>query len=338
MALAVTGLLGWFVYSPCLYQLSVAACRALFPWFTWPEAYWDVAARIQVAGTVAPLPFLLVVTYAAAMFLMRKIRRVDVAQAALGWRRVVSRGARIAIAIGLIPSACALAVALLLPAVSFGPGYYTTGGRHLQRGSCSHCHSPYRPFHFFRPPHQWEVTVHRMRTLEGAPIDEDQQARIAAYLSSRCSYTDAWMFRARCLQCHDRKQVTKRPRTSPEWELIVDRAARISPYAYRGDWTASIKTHAARHHSTPPPPAGSDAALALDDKLTFERKCGQCHELGLNSPSVDADTVSRMGEKVPGWIGEEEALSVGRYLGTLPTDSREFAARFPHDQPVEVAW
>ena len=81
---------------------------------------------------------------------------------------------------------------LTVPALSHGAGYYLTGGGSLQRDKCSRCHSPYRPFHFIKTPALWKTTVNRMRRLEGAPIDDEEQARITRYLVATAALKDGW--------------------------------------------------------------------------------------------------------------------------------------------------
>ena len=312
---------------PAVYVVAVAVCRAIFPWFTWQEEYWEIAIQTQVWAVWLPMPALF-----AALFL---VTRVLVRLVVKRWRPTGKRGwpARLGYALGgvlLLPSLAALVAVLTIPAMAFGPGYYTTGGKRLQRNSCSDCHSPYRPFHFFRPPHQWQTTVDRMRQLEGAPIDEDQGEQIAAYLSSRLSYTDGWMFRARCLRCHDRDQLEATPRPQEEWERIIDRAALTSPYAFRPDWTAQLVQYTAD--------TLADEAAADPDKGLYESRCGRCHELGLAAESTSPETLTRMAGKVPGAITEGELEAIGSYLSTAPVDDEAWSSMFPHDEPMEVEW
>lgn len=339
IALLIAGAATYAVYYPSTYQLSVAACRALFAWFVWYEAYWHFAADLQRWATLAPLPFAFVATFWA----VRRLATCGVR----AWRPGGARGplragiwsARVLLGAVALPSGLALAAAILLPAMAFGPGYYTTGGKRLQRASCSHCHSPYRPFHFFRPPEQWDRTVHRMRTLEGAPIDEEEQARIVRYLSSRCSYTDAWMFRAKCLRCHDRDQLEATPRSAEEWEAIADRAARLSPYAYRQDWLDQVKRHAAAELavSMDQTPLGAET----EGKLTFERHCGACHYLdgAAAPPTGEVEGVVRtMAAKVPDRMSSQEVDAVVRYLREHRPEPADLNSAFPHDHLVEVDW
>ena len=338
-ALMAATALTYTVYYPATYVLAVAACRALFPFYVWYEEYWHAAHEIQRWVTLAPLPFSLIATTVGLRWLA--------ARAVARWRPGGARGAlrigvwsvRGVLAAVALPSGLALAGALLLPALAFGPGYHTTRGKRLQRTSCSHCHSPYRPFHFFRPPEQWDRTIHRMRTLEGAPVDEAQGEKIARYLSSRCSYTDAWMFRAKCLRCHDHEALEAAPRTAGEWRVIVERAARMSPYAYRQDWLDQVVRYSAAELAVP----AAEASPGHADRLVFEQRCGACHYLstaaGVPARPAEVEPVVReMAAKVPGRMTADELAAVRRYLeGTRP----EVVAgdgTFPHDHAVEVPW
>ncbi len=315
------------VLVPSVYVVAVAVCRAIFPWFTWHEEYWEIAVSTQVWAVWLPMPVLFAALFLVTRTLLRRLVK--------RWRLTGKRGrpARVGYALGgvaLLPSLAALAAVLIIPAMAFGPGYYTTGGKRLQRDSCSHCHSPYRPFHFFRPPEQWQTTVNRMRELEGAPVDEAQGERIAGYLSSRLSYTDAWMFRARCLRCHDRSQLEATPRSQEEWERIIDRAALTSPYAFRPDWKAQLVQHTAD--------TLADETSADPTKVLFESRCGRCHELSLTTAQTSRGTLDRMAGKVPGSISGAEIEAIEAFLAGLPDDEEAWSTQFPHDQPMEVEW
>ncbi len=338
-ALLAAAVLTYTVYYPATYVLAVAACRAVFPWYVWYEEYWHAAHDIQRWVTLTPLPFAGIATFAALRWLAARFVRRWRPAGARGVLRVGVWSSRVLLGVVALPSGVALAAAMILPALAFGPGYHTTGGKRLQRSSCSHCHSPYRPFHFFRPPEQWERTVYRMRTLEGAPVDEDDGDRIARYLASRCSYTDAWMFRAKCLRCHDQEQLEATARSAGEWAALVDRTARLSPYAYRQDWLDQVHRHAASELAAPAP------SPEVSDKVAFEQNCGRCHYLSTAAdmpprPGSVEPVVREMAAKVPGAIDDEQQAAVRRYLqGDRPAvDDPGFAAAFPHDRPVEVPW
>jgi len=68
-------------------------------------------------------------------------------------------------------------------------------------------------------------------------------------------------------------------------------------------------------------------------RATFEEKCGTCHLLGIvteyaPSPDVWKPILRRMGTKSPGFLSEEEALSIEPYILSLKRD--RFSEEFPH--------
>ena len=335
LSFAASALLTFFVFLPELHILSVATFRAVFVWYTWYGSVFEAAQNFLRHAPWLPVPYVLVAT---AMVLRR-----------MGSLALPSPGSRVAgrrqplwsrlvlglIAVLLLPSALGLFTLLWIPAASHGWGYYFTTGGGLQRSRCSKCHSPYRPFHFIKSADLWRTTVRRMRQLEGAPINEKQEAVIVSYLAAKAAYTDEWVFRAKCLGCHRRRSIDNRPRTAEEWNMIIDRVSRVSPYAYRLDWKRQLKRHASRSLADKTP-----LSQRIRDKITFERVCGGCHALqrALRAGKNTTTTVDRMLRKVPSRTRVEDRAPILRHLKPSQQNWDALKAVFPHDGPLEVSW
>ena len=330
-----SGLLTFFVLLPELYILSVTTFRALFAWYTWYGNVFEGAQEFLRYAPWIPAPYVWVVT-ALVLRRLAALALPSWGQPGAARRRPLwSRLVLGLVALCLLPSALGLFVLLSVPAMSHGLGYYLTTGGWLQRDRCSKCHSPYRPFHFIKTAELWRTTVRRMRWLEGAPIDDDQEAAIVSYLQAKAAYTDSWVFRAKCLGCHRQGKIDARPRTAEEWRLIIHRVSRVSPYAYRLDWKRQLERHATRSlaASTPPSPG-------TRGKIAFERVCGGCHSLGraLRAGETPGATVDRMLRKVPPRARAGDRSLILEYLKKPPADRATLESLFPHDRPLEMSW
>ena len=330
-----SGLLTFFVFMPELYILSVTTSRAMFVWFTWYGSVFEAAQEFLRIAPWIPVPYVFVAT----AVLLRGLAALAIP----AWgtpqnpRRqpLWSRLGLGLVALGLLPSALGLFVLLWVPAKSHGVDYYLTTGGGLQRDRCSKCHSPYRPFHFIKSAELWRATVRRMRRLEGAPINKKQAATIVSYLSAKAAYTDAWVFQAKCLGCHRRGKVDTRPRTAEEWQMIIDRVSRVSPYAYRMDWRRQLKRYATETLAVSAPPSPRARA-----KIAFERVCGGCHPLhrAVRAGKDPTTIVDRMLRKVPPRARAGDRALILEFLNKPPGGRDALKGLFPHDGPLEVSW
>ena len=339
--LAVSSVVTVGILAPELYILSVSTFRACFVWVTWYGEVFEWATEFLMVAPWVPVPFVIFALYRLLRrFLVEAVRR---------WRPPVRQGGRpiwvralqVLVGLPLLASGLGLALLLVIPALGHGAGYYTTGGGSLQRDKCSRCHSPYRPFHFIKTAELWKTTVNRMRRLEGAPINDEEQARITRYLTAKAALKDGWLFRAKCLRCHGQGELTRTDRTVQEWQLIIKRVARTSPYAYREDWRLQLERYAAGELATPPPTDGSSQAADLRHKITFEAVCGKCHELALAlsvKPAARQAVVSRMLTKVPSLATEADKAAIKRFIERAPGSGPKFRAAFPHDKRVAPKW
>jgi len=334
LALAGAAVLIHVLFIPVVYLMAVTTCREIFPWFIWYQAYLDWSSFILGAWLWLPLPFL----FLTAFYLLRHV----IGRLAPRWRTAVPKrwnvrrvAAWLLIAPVMLASGLSFAPLAFFGAVNIARTF-PAPGRSLQRAKCSVCHSPYRPFHFIKEPEQWQVTVDRMRSLEGAQVGEEEAGTIVAYLKARASYTDAWIFRAKCLRCHGRDTLQARPRTAEEWQMIGRRMARLSPYAYRTEWLRQLDRYTAAELAQPSP--GGEEYLA---KIHFERACGACHQLRLvlepHEEKID-ELVRRMAAKAPGIIAPDEMPAFTEYTTRIMGERERFGSLFPHDQRIEVSW
>jgi len=330
-----SGLLTGFVFLPELYILSVTTFRALFAWFTWYGSVFEAAQEFLRHAPWIPVPYV----WVATAIVLRRL--AGLALPAFGPSRAARRRplwVRLAlglVALCLLPSALGLFVLLTVPAMSHGVDYYTTTGGGLQRDRCSRCHSPYRPFHFIKSAELWRTTVHRMRRLEGAPINDEEEAAIVSYLTAKAAYTDSWVFGAKCLGCHREGKIDTRPRTAAEWQMIIDRVSRVSPYAYRLDWKRQLERYATDNLASTALPTPRRRA-----KIAFERVCGGCHSLSrsMRAGKDSAATVDRMLRKVPPRAAAGDRALILNYLEQSPPGAEGQRSLFPHDSPLEVSW
>ncbi len=334
-SLVASGLLTWFVFLPELYILSVTTFRAMFAWFTWYGTVFESAQEFLRVAPWVPVPYV----WVAAALVIRRLAALAVPACKRPTKRprqpLWSRVGKGLVALCFLPSALGFFVLLYIPAASHGWGYYFTTGGSLQRDRCSKCHSPYRPFHFIKTPALWKTTVKRMRKLEGAPIDDEQEATIVSYLTAKAAYTDAWVFRAKCLGCHRLGTIDTHPRTAREWHMIIDRVAHVSPYAYRLDWKKQLKRHATENLDE-----AKNLSTRRKDKITFERVCGGCHSLrrATRAGKDPVTIVDRMLRKVPPRSTAADRVQILRYLKQPAKKSDKHESRFPHDGPLEVSW
>ncbi len=336
-AAVIAALAIWFVFVPVVYGMAVVACREIFPWFIWYSRYLSLAWEILSKGFRLPQPFL----YLATFFAVRRL----IGRLIPSWRMITPRPRRLHRILIALPVAAVMAVsgvAFIPLAVLQGVNAARTGftpGRSVQRKKCSVCHSHHRPDHYIKEPAQWRITVDRMRDLEGAQLSDQEAETITAYLETERSYSDAWIFRARCLRCHSRGRITTRPKTAEEWELIINRAARTTPYAFRSEWTRQMTRYAISTLATD----ADHAAKDVEAKVKFEKACGYCHRLSLalkpDPPTKDwAGVVRRMAEKSPPLVPEGDIPMIADYMATLNVESKMFKTMFPHDEAIEAKW
>lgn len=341
-AIAISLAVGWFLLLPQAYHLAKATRRALFPWVIWYKPYFLWAEESQVWLTWLPVPFLVLTTF----LLVRKglgavlpawRARLDVIG---GKSRAFAVGAGFALI--LIPSGAVFAALFLLNAACRGPSFGTDAfqGAVAANASCQKCHSLELPLNLVRDPEYWGVAVARMRTAHGVSVSDRRAEKIEAYLRIVGSYGDRWLYWAKCARCHVSEALFPAPRPAEEWDRIIDRASRLSPFAFRADWMAQVKRHVRANVAADTDP---ETRTWKESKALFEKSCGACHRLGLiveprTYEATSADLIRIMGEKAPDRWSPAEAERLEAFVRELPREAEEFDHLFPHDRAVEVAW
>lgn len=338
LAAVITTLLAWYVLLPLVYLADLKILWAAFPWFTWYAGYWNFTFAVLGWGFYLPLAVLTAVSLLLVRGLIGKLpffRRGGEKQGAFSLMKK---------ALGLFFTA--IFVAGLLGALAYWENREFTFtqapapfGLRIMKKNCAACHPPYRAFHYIKAPDQWQVTVNRMRNLEGAVVTDEDAGKIVELIKRKNSYSDGYLFTAKCTRCHGKSELESVELTSEEWGLVVDRVARLSPYAYRTDWKKQIIRYLSRTMAV------SETMIDKNviTKLRFEKACGYCHQLVLAleplSPDEDVSAmVRRMRLKAPMVFPEEYERTIAEFVQQLPKDEKKFNHMFPHDRKVEVSW
>jgi len=327
---AVSLALSWYLFLPLCYSLWAAVRRAAFPWVTWYKSYFDLVEEHFLTAVWLPLPFLLLLSTAALRRLLgirlRPFRRRPAGELRRAWRWLV-RGLVWPV---LVVSGTPFLAAGLAALVFYGPelSLATLRGASIHGSRCSPCHIAEIPLSHRRLPERWRPVVKRMKG-RGADLTETEVAHVTAFMELRGSFSDWQLFLAKCRRCHLRRGDT--PRSAEEWAMIIQRVARVSPFAYPEDWTLQLRRYAGQELAKEAP--GKEA------KVIFERACGQCHRLdrvrGLKNPT---EVIRRMAAKARGAVDPAQVSAIARTIQELPRDGEAFKALFPHDTPVEPTW
>lgn len=329
--------LAWFVLLPLSYALSVGVRRAIFPWITWYIPFYE---RIEVAFPImvwAPVPFLF---FLCVVFLNRLAARL-IPSLKMSEKKKPGIVVRLSRWLLLYPPVAASGLAFLvllgvvLACYGHGLSPTTISGAALHYVKCSQCHSPQLPLGLMRQAEEWPEIVQRMRSSNGLTVSDGVAEKITAFMALKGSYSDRWLFRAKCLRCHSSGQMEGN-RTKEQWRLLVGRVARISPFAFPPGWNRQIVRFAVVRYVDPE--IQPDAA-----QETFERTCGKCHSLGqVLLPEAFAqgrvELFSRMSQKTAAGIPQDDIAVIDRFIRSLPNDPEAFHKRFPHDAKVEVPW
>jgi len=211
---------------------------------------------------------------------------------------------------------------------------------HLIQKNCGHCHSPYRPQHYIKPPEMWRRTVQRMIERNKAPVSDADAEKIIAWLQDYRAFSDGWMFRGKCERCHHRTHLLERDRTSEEWAWVVKRLEWVNGFAYRQDQQNQIRSYLSDTLSVEPPPEGTPEREALDLRLELQDSCNPCHSLSLVLEEGALDDprglVERMSLKNPTLVPEDRIDALTKAVEELPTDEDAFWELFPHDILLEL--
>ncbi|MCZ7582620.1 MAG: hypothetical protein M5R36_04385 [Deltaproteobacteria bacterium] len=160
---------------------------------------------------------------------------------------------------------------------------------------------------------------------------------------NRASYSDKWLYRAKCLRCHDDRELRRAKYTAVEWEQIVERVSRRQVYAFRTEWKRQINRYLRENLAVEPPPEGTPERERRETKISFEMRCGVCHSLDIlvrprTFEETDAEMVERMRLKAPSLISYDEVRRLTDFVGAVPQDLEKFQEMFPHDRKLEISW
>ena len=325
-------------YGPCVRlatMLSIGTITEAYPWMLWGEGYLELARNLYtIARPVLLGAVTICTTWLLFVLLFPRSRTPRPAlHRLLRWLPRAAAGLVALVAFSIL--ALPLTVNSVRAARTFPP---RTSAVVLE--NCGHCHSPYRPQHFVRTAAQWRRTVTRMRERNGAPVNDQQAEEVIAWLSDYRGFSDAWMFRAKCLRCHGEHHLRETPRTAEEWAFVVDRLAWVSTFGYRVDHREQIERHLADDLSIDPPAPGTPEARALEDRLLLQTSCNPCHSISLVLEKGALDEpramVERMSYKDPTLVKEEDIDRIVEALEALPTTEAGFWRLFPHDILLDV--
>jgi cytochrome c5 len=181
----------------------------------------------------------------------------------------------------------------------------------------------------------WRATVRRMIERNEAPVSEQDGERIIDWLTDYRSFSDGWMFRARCERCHGRQHLREVPRTAEEWSWIVRRVSWISPFAFRADQQEQVDRYVRAELASPEPQPGSAEAEEQEQRLLLQRSCNPCHSISLileEGALDDVETmIRRMARKNPDVLPPDRVDDLVEAVLAVPTDEEAFRRAFPHD-------
>ena len=325
-------------YGPCLRLatvLSIGTITEAYPWMLWGESYLELARNLYTIARPILLAALTLCSTWLLFALLFPPRRTPASRPLRLLRWLPRAGSGLIALLALTVLAGPLAINSVRAVRTFPPRT-----NHVVLENCGHCHSPYRPQHFVRTAEQWRRTVTRMRERNGAPVNDRQAEAVISWLSDYRGFSDAWVFRAKCLRCHGEHHLEETPRTAEEWGFVVDRLAWLSTFGYRVDQREQIERHLAAELSIDPPPPGSPEAEALEDRLLLQRSCNPCHSISLVLEEGALDDpramVERMSYKDPSRVKEEDIDRIVTALEALPTTADGFWDLFPHDVLLDV--
>lgn len=215
--------------------------------------------------------------------------------------------------------------------------------------SCHQCHVRSQTLYFVKTPAEWERTLERMADYEYPPLYEDEsdaidqvtdeeEAVVLEFVTGMRSFSDAWTFRTRCQRCHDAHSWS--PRRPDDWQRIVDRHERWSPYYHRKDVRDQVTAHLVAEYTDESATLGLDADL-YERAHDLDRTCSSCHALSRadlryrGAPvEVRAEVIARMVHKMGEPLTDAEIASMVDVWSEVTSDPERFDLLFPHDRPT----
>jgi len=329
--------LTWFLFFHLSYAAWTTLRHAAFPWFTWYDTYFDIAEDYLLPAVWSSLPCLWLMAALLLRRLMALVFRRWGARPAVEVRRFWRIAARLVTGIVLLASGGPLAAALALNLGFYGPelSMDAVRGATIVESRCGSCHAPVVPLAYRRKPELWGAVVNRMRTRRKVKLTDGEARQITAYLELRAAYSDRQLFLAKCQRCHFGVGDTNR--SGDEWAMIIQRAARVSPFAFPDDWKEQLTRHARVALSSGVKPVGEQKT-----RLRFQQVCGRCHSLARARSVKKGDRIiqllRRMAAKEQGALAPGDIAGMALFIGRIPEVGDGFRQMFPHDRPVEVTW
>lgn len=335
-AVFALGLGCWAVFAmPASHALAMWAQVEAYAWIQWADNIPVVMDDLRLRGPGVLLPGL-VLAGALSLWVSLRPPADDSRGSRPRWWR---RARRVAWSAVLL---------IVLVAAAPAGGIFTLHGSRIGGAeglgvfeeTCGQCHLRSRPLYFVKTPVEWRTTVERMRTFEGAPIDEAEAEAVGDLLCGMRSFSDAWTFRTRCQRCHREGVRGWGERSAEDWERVVGRMARWSPHYYRPQVRDQVVDHLVRTRSDEAATLGLDPAV-YRSSMALDQACSPCHSVSRAAdraaalePDARRELLLRMGAKRSEPWGAAELETLATTYEALLADEELRARLFPHDLPA----
>jgi hypothetical protein len=190
---------------------------------------------------------------------------------------------------------------------------------------------------FVRTPDDWRRSL-ESTCFPRAAVPEADRAEIVSFLTGMRSFSDSWVFRTRCQRCHVASALTWDDRHPDDWQSIVQRIARYSPYYYNEAAQAQIVRHLATTSGTDD--GGSTNDEGARRRLAV-RSCTPCHFFSRNADAyrkvseMEADAlVRRMNDRMAAPLSADELRDVTAVWRAAVASTETLRGLVPHDRPV----
>ncbi len=216
----------------------------------------------------------------------------------------------------------------------------TINGPKVYRNKCAGCHDFYLPLYLVKTPNEWRRTIENQINIEKVALTAHEKECITQFLLGMRSFPDSWTFLTRCQRCHFFSPYRWEKRTPDDWENIINRVAKWSPYYYNFDVRQQILNFLVENFSQESNTFGFSPE-AFTNYQIVGKTCSQCHSLSYEAERyqyVDQRTiakmVSRMSRKMPTAIKDQEINFYALTFREMILDQTAFQRMFPHDLPV----
>ena len=300
--------------------------------FWWIQWYHNIIPTMSTIIYDSPTIFHIMLVLLGLLLVGFSFARPDLASQKPRWRRWVLRGIAL------------LAVVALLPLFTLtglrASRVFMKPGRAIYEQSCQHCHARARPLYFTKTPVEWERTLTKMKEVEKAPIDEQGKQDVIAFLTGMRSFSDRWTFRTRCQRCHTTSYLSWDLRDPQDWEEIVARHARWSPWYYRKDVRDQVVAYLSGAFGESGATLGFDAETYAEYRRVGQT-CMQCHSFSRQADRFrnaaqeqTMQMVRRMNQKMPEPMTDEETTRVAKTWQAMISEPGLVDKLFPHDRPM----